>query len=402
MTSSSGSSWQRWLVTSLLCPLLCLLPRLLCPLLCVWPRLLDAAPLRVVFTGDTNFAESYQVNFTPNVLAEAGYDYHIAEVGRLARRATAVIINLETPLTTLRQQPYRAAKSYVHWSSPRKVPPVLRSYGVVAASLANNHAMDMGLVGLRHTIAALTEAAIVSFGAGGTTTAAARPYVQTFPRQSAGAGASFQLVVAGGFEYRQRYQQKYRFYAVGERGGTNGWTTAGARGEMERLRRQYPQGYIVAYPHWGRNYCWRTKWQQQMAHALIDGGADLVVGHGAHMLQEIEQYRGRWVVYSLGNYVFNTRGRFSADKKPPFSLVAELLVSEDGAMAMRLYPIFSNNLLTSFRPRFVTKAEFQKVIAVLARHSFGCSSNGHGFFTTGSDQIGRYLQLSLGTLPIGK
>jgi poly-gamma-glutamate synthesis protein (capsule biosynthesis protein) len=63
--------------------------------------------------------------------------------------------------------------------------------------------------------------------------------------------------------------------------------------------------FIVVVMHWGneREYQPDEK-QKAMGHALIDAGADLVVGHHPHVLQPIEKYRDRYIAYSLGNFVF--------------------------------------------------------------------------------------------------
>ena len=49
----------------------------------------------------------------------------------------------------------------------------------------------------------------------------------------------------------------------------------------------------MAFPHWGRNYQWKTDDQTEMGHDLIDSGIDMVIGHGAHMMQEVERYSFR-------------------------------------------------------------------------------------------------------------
>lgn len=62
---------------------------------------------------------------------------------------------------------------------------------------------------------------------------------------------------------------------------------------------------IVVSFHWGtekENYPDET--QQALAHAAIDQGADLVLGHHPHVLQGIEKYQGKYIVYSLGNFCF--------------------------------------------------------------------------------------------------
>jgi poly-gamma-glutamate synthesis protein (capsule biosynthesis protein) len=63
---------------------------------------------------------------------------------------------------------------------------------------------------------------------------------------------------------------------------------------------------IVVSLHWGEEYKRSpTSAQIQIAHQLIDAGADLILGHHPHVVQKIEEYKGGVIVYSLGNFVFD-------------------------------------------------------------------------------------------------
>lgn len=63
--------------------------------------------------------------------------------------------------------------------------------------------------------------------------------------------------------------------------------------------------YFVILPHWGREYIKLPSVQQRkMAYRWIDAGVDLVIGHHPHIIQGKEQYKNKWIYYSLGNYIF--------------------------------------------------------------------------------------------------
>ncbi len=111
------------------------------------------------------------------------------------------------------------------------------------------------------------------------------------------------------------------------------------------------------------------------------------------MLQEVEQYRGRWIIYNLGNFVFNSPGRYQKKNMDPFSLFARLDVAEKKEamiFSLLLYPIFSDNLITNFQPHFVTDEQFHRVQELLLHRS---SNEGHlrNKMGTGEDKFGRYL-----------
>jgi poly-gamma-glutamate capsule biosynthesis protein CapA/YwtB (metallophosphatase superfamily) len=259
-------------------------------------------------------------------------------------------------------------KSYLHWGDPSKTPKALKEHNVSVVSLANNHTLDYGMTGLRQSLKALEQQAIQWLGAGRDEVSAVQPLRFDYLL----AGRPFRIVIAAGFEYHEKYDKAYNFYADGDKGGTNAWTLERATEQMRTIRHADPHAFVVAYPHFGKNYAWKTHKQTRLARALIDAGADLVIGHGAHMLQEIEQYRGHWIIYNLGNFVFNSPGRYQKKKIDPFSLVARLNVMEkQDAMtfSLRLYPIFSDNRITNYQPHFVTDQQFHRVQKLLLHHS---------------------------------
>ncbi len=62
----------------------------------------------------------------------------------------------------------------------------------------------------------------------------------------------------------------------------------------------------IAYVHWGDEYKLRhNDTQESLAHTLIDGGVDVVIGHHPHVVQDIELYEGKPIFYSLGNFIFD-------------------------------------------------------------------------------------------------
>ncbi len=358
----------------------------------------DRSSLRILFVGDTSFGENYQERNAErgrvNVLATKGYEYPLEKVGPLLRDAGFVIANLETPLTDLLVSPLMGKKEYIHWSDPVKAPPVLKHYHFDAVSLANNHAFDYGEGGLRQTLQALDGSGICWFGAGPSRAAAAVPLVREFVV----GGRSLRLTVLAGKHRTREYE--YHYYAGSSASGVNGWTEPAAVGQIQASRRADHGAFIVAFPHWGENYRWTTRRQTRLAHAMIDAGADLVIGHGAHMMQEIEQYRGRWVIYNLGNFVFNSPGRYRkfADAVP-FSFAACLDVDEQAGrldLALRLYPILTDNRVTEYQPRPVTRDELGEILEHLLDRSLEPDLRAQ--LGVGGDELGHFLSLRIGPM----
>jgi hypothetical protein len=282
------------------------------------------------------------------------------------------------------------------WGDPSKTPKTLRKNNISVVSLANNHSLDYGSRGLQQTINALKNQGIQWIGAGLDESAAAQPLRFDYLLE----GQPFRLMIAAGFGYWKSYDEKYEFYAKGGKAGTNAWTIARASQQIRSIRQLNPDAFILAYPHWGTDYVWKSRNQTKLAHAIIDAGADLVLGHGAHLLQEIERYRGRWIIYSLGDFVFNIVNKernYKKNNMHPFSLLARLDVKREKGMtklSLRLYPIFSDNNITHFQPRFVTNKQFRGVKEMILRQ--GPSEKLlRRRMGEGEDDFGRYLLLDV-------
>ncbi len=351
----------------------------------------------VLLVGDTSFGENYQEAIEKsggeNILKTRGYDYSLKHFASFLRHADLVIANLETPLTSIPESPLAGKKKYLHAGNTVRTPATLKKHNISVVSLANNHTMDYSSEGLRETLQMLESNNLQGFGAGVNEIEALVPYRVPLKLND----KAVRLVVVAGFEYTKHYDETYAFYANGNKGGVNAWTAVNAVEQVEAIRKAEPDAFIVAFPHWGSNYAWKTKAQTELAHALVNAGADLVIGHGAHKLQEIEHFKDRWIIYGLGNFVFNSPGRYRKMKATPFSLAARLdMVEQKGEITftLKLYPILSDNRVTNYQLRFVTEQEFKRVKKLLLKHSPD-PENLQSNLTTGTDEYGLYFSLDI-------
>ena len=355
----------------------------------------DPAHLRVLFGGDTNHGESYQDEYGKtsegNILAQKGYDHGLAQLSRLLQAVDYRILNLETPLTTKHDSPL-AGKDYLHYSDPVKSPAAFQRFGSIAYSLANNHTLDQGAAGLDDTTAALKAAGAGCFGAGRTLAEAAKPMILHF---SIGEHP-LTLAVFGTFEYRKNYDEDFHFYARADHPGVAPVDVASLQKVVQELKRHTPDAFVICFVHWGDNYQWKSAGQTTTAHALREAGVDLVIGHGAHTMQEIEHDAKGWIFYSLGNFLFNARGRYAQNKTPPYSLPLVVDFSmRDGRLhtGLRVYPIASDNQITGYQPRFVTQQELGEINTLLGEKS-GWDATARAAVQQGSDDIGSFLEFS--------
>ena len=75
---------------------------------------------------------------------------------------------------------------------------------------------------------------------------------------------------------------------------------------IKSVKKQNPENFLIVSIHWGNEYQMKSSvFQQKLARKMIDAGADLIIGHHPHVVQEIEIYKNKLIFYSLGNFVFD-------------------------------------------------------------------------------------------------
>lgn len=132
---------------------------------------------------------------------------------------------------------------------------------------------------------------------------------------------------------------------------------------------------VVVNIHWGvESATLPTASQQRAAHAMIDAGADLIIGHHPHVLQGIECYNGRYIAYSLGNFCFG--GNASANS-PETVILRAKIGSENGGPAVTgisvvpCYTTSSGTKRNNYQPCIRFGSDGQQVINTLLRRSAG-------------------------------
>jgi poly-gamma-glutamate capsule biosynthesis protein CapA/YwtB (metallophosphatase superfamily) len=231
------------------------------------------------------------------------------------READVAMVNLENPLTrsTLR----RPNKQFNFKADPEAVQ-VLTSGGIDLVNLANNHAMDYEAEGLIETLETLEKAGIHAIGAGKDIKEARRPEIIEVKGQR--------------IAYFGYYDAD--FHAADEKNpGTNPRYDERIAEDIQAIRDQVD--WIVVNFHWGVELAqYPGDWQIELARFTIDQGADLVVGHHPHVLQGAEIYKGRPIVYSLGNFIFGGNSRNNYD-----TAVLKVSLKADRKMKVEFLPV---------------------------------------------------------------
>jgi D-alanine-D-alanine ligase-like ATP-grasp enzyme/poly-gamma-glutamate capsule biosynthesis protein CapA/YwtB (metallophosphatase superfamily) len=290
------------------------------------------------------------------------------DVKPLIAGSDVLIANLESCLVTDKQSPFEGSKRYLGSDHPARTTSIFKQISVTGVNLANNHTMDFGAEGLLETIERLGRAGIPVFGAGENRRAASKPLIYRIEV----AGVSKTIHVIGALESSRKYQEQYRFYAGASAPGVNRLSRQGLSKRIKKLRVAEPQALIIVCPHWHQNYKWASDGNLELSSTLLSAGADLVIGHGAHMLQQCYWSEAGTILMSLGNFVFNSPGRYANFSAPPFSLIAriELGVKRNRwSSSLNLYPIVTDNLQTGFHVKPVNEKMLSEVYSLLTIHA---------------------------------
>lgn len=207
------------------------------------------------------------------------------------RAADLFVVNQEFPFSN--RGSAAADKQYTFRLPPERVS-LLTDMGIDLVTLANNHSLDFGKEALLDTLDTLDQAGLPHVGAG---------------RNLEEAKAAVILEVGGktiGFLGASRVIPEGSWNAgAGTPGLLTTYDPAVLVGEIKKIRESCD--YVVVYVHWGIERDERPQeYQRTLGKQYIDAGADLVIGSHPHVLQGIEYYQGKPIVYSLGNFVFGS------------------------------------------------------------------------------------------------
>jgi len=319
----------------------------------------DKDETRVTLLGDTYFGEWYtrrrQRRGVDDALQRYGYDHSFQAIDPLLAQSFLTIANFEAALADAATVRLRGRKPFCLTGDAQATAAALKRHGIDAVSLANNHALDAGVSGLLTTQDAFHQRGIITFGAGESSAQAHAPLMLT------AGGRRFQIYAA--YWYRRYMEEDCAFYAQPRRAGV-ACISGGLTEQLRREKAKEDPPTTIVLAHWGQDYRWTLPLQRQLAQRLTQAGADLIIGCGPHMPGEFARQGRNWVVYSIGNAVFNSNGEYQARRMPPYGFIVHLML---GGREPRLIlqPIFTDNLETFWQPRPVSEAEFAHLITLL-------------------------------------
>jgi len=205
------------------------------------------------------------------------------------------------------------------------IAPFLKKYGFNLLMLANNHATDQGWVGRDTTIEALNSEGIGWCG---------------HPSEAD----------SDSVYYNQVGDKKYAFLCFHD--VTYKLDDEAAVNLIKTVRPNVD--YLIVSAHWGYEYKHSANWDKQIdpAHNFIDAGADFVIGHHPHVVQNFEIYNARGIFYSLGNFIFDQYWSVATQEELAIGIVLDDN-NENLKTKVYLFPMKSERS----QPKLMTGAE---------------------------------------------
>ncbi|MDO8752132.1 MAG: CapA family protein [Candidatus Wolfebacteria bacterium] len=243
----------------------------------------QARETSLLFVGDVMLARGVQ----GQIRKHSDFSYPFRQIVSTLREADFVFGNLEGPISS---RGANQGSEYSFRADPRAVEG-LKFAGFDVLSLANNHIWDWGTPALLDTVDILNGAGIRAVGVGANADVANAPAIVNVSGTRLGVLAYTNLYPEG--------------LVAGE--NSPGVSNSQLERVVEDIRavRNQVDLVIVSY-HWGEEYVPEpSPERRELARAIIDAGADLIIGHHPHVVQEVEKYKDGWVAYSLGNFVFD-------------------------------------------------------------------------------------------------
>ncbi len=271
------------------------------------------------------------------------------------RSADLTLTNLENPVV---EGATWHPDAMTFTGDPRLLP-ILEGAGIDGVTLGNNHILDAGAPGISETIEHLRGAGISHTGAGMDLSSAREPMIFDLGGTRVGV-----LNYQGVPSYEWAWATEL---APG---------TAPLREEVmvEDVRRLRPEvDLLVVMQHWGREYLATPEpGQVELAHAVMDAGADLIVGNHAHWPKGMELYRGKPVFYGTGNFLFDQ----SWSEETSTGIFAEITLYGDRVVQARPVPFV---LLDYAQPNFlVPEAGGDRALDKVYKASLGAEFEAYG------------------------
>src|SRR5690625_624879 len=349
------------------------------------PRLMTSPVFRLLILGDLQAASLLD----REQRTQGGVDERFATLQPFLESSDAVIASLDGP-----SQP----------DLDRRAAETLARLRVDAVNLASPKWGEQSRE-LASTVGMFEQAGVHPFGAGSDLNLAAGPLTLRLPEPLNGG----EIVIHGGLQRPRGQSNQPSPFADEDSGGSAPFSNDDLAAR-EPIRRS-DEGLLIAYPRWGTDDGWRTRHQRLLGTAMLRRDFDLVIGHGARALQQVEVRRRRWVVYGLGPAWPSaadggTRSAPGAEDLPSTSFWAMLEVTlaseEERHVVLKLYPVSTSMGGSGQRTGPVSPQDRSAVVEQIRQQTVQSDRFDNDTRSVGEDSLGPFIQLEIGPWKIGE
>jgi poly-gamma-glutamate capsule biosynthesis protein CapA/YwtB (metallophosphatase superfamily) len=275
--------------------------------------------IKIIFLGDMMFDR-----YIREIAQKRGNDYLFEKINGLLKNADLAVANLEGPITDSPSASIGTTvgeKGHFIFTFDKSFCNTLASNNIKLVNIGNNHILNFGQNGLAQTKANLNSAGVGYFDDFGP--------ASTRGDDSSTRGGENITHIANINDYKIGFVN-YNQFSSGSLSRT--------LENISNLRKQTDA--LVVYTHWGTEYQTHSSENiRKLGHRFIDSGADLVIGSHPHVTQEKEEYKGHWIYYSLGNFIFDQY--FSENTKK--GLAVEVSISPERLFEFKDIPLILDN-----------------------------------------------------------
>ncbi len=317
----------------------------------------DPEQITLTFAGDILFDDSYAVMGT--MLQNGGNIANAIsqEVITEMKSADIMMVNNEFPYSS--RGTATAGKQFTFRAKPSTVS-YLDDLGVDIVSLANNHAYDYGEEAFLDTMTTLEEAGILYVGAGRNLKEARRPVYYIIN--------NMKIAIVAATQIEKSDYPDTKGATDSSAGVFRCWNGDNLISTIQEAREN--SDFVIAYLHWGTENSSAIDWaQEKQAPEVVAAGADLIIGDHPHCLQKIEAVNGVPVIYSLGNFWFNS--------KTVDTGMVKITLNQDGLQSCQFLPCLQSGSKTTL----LHDAEKERVLNEIRTLSPGVQIDSDGYVT---------------------
>lgn len=311
----------------------------------------------IAFAGDINFDDNY-TNMTQLKARENGIFDTITE-GLMAEMQKADIFMLNNEFQyTMRGEPI-PEKQYTFRAKPETAN-MLLDMGVDIVSLANNHSFDYGEQGILDTFDTLKGVGIPYIGAGKNIEEAMKPVYFI--------ANDIKIAIVSATQIERLDNPDTKEATANSAGVLRTWNAEKFLQVIAEAKEN--SDFVIAFVHWGAENTIELDWAQlEQAPKYVEAGADLIIGAHPHCLQGIEYVNNVPVVFSLGNFWFNSRALDTG--------ILKASIDQEGLRSLQFVPARQENCTTSL----LVDGEKQRVLNDIQAMSKTAHIDTEGYIT---------------------